>query len=900
MTMFCKLEDLNNESDVEQKLLIPIITTQPPLGLGYLNSDYKTKSDLRQILIGKGSSEKLYYPDYIIVINGFPILIIEAKRPDEDVLTGINEARLYATELNKLLPHNINPCQKIISSNGRKIVAQLWDSAETGIEINFEDIFPGSVKYSKLIDFASKNNLSGSTEGLLNKLAKKPLFLNPLRIIGGRRVVNEELPENNFGSTLALDFQSIFNPQTHKDRIEIVRNAYVPSIKRQKHVAPIQKVIRAAILPSESKACLIEDTSEPNVVIEKLQSHKKLTGKILLFIGGAGSGKSTFIDYFRELCLPKELIDELVWVYMDFNEVALTKELIYNWMMERIIQDLENSYSEINFDKLATIEKLYSVELKKVKVGEASLFSEDSLEYRKIIADKISELKKDKLSTLRAHIRYLCKERGKSLIIILDNCDKRNRDDQLLMFEVAKWLQKECSCVIFLTIRDTTFDHHNNEPPLDTIVKDLAFRIDPPTIFNVINARVNYVLNKMQGKIPDRLEYDLAQGIRITYPKTDQAMHLACILYSLLRNDKLSRELLPGLAGRNMRKGIEIFLDFCKSGHIGTNEIYKIRQSEGKNPLPRHIVLRVLLRRSRKYYQDDVSLIKNLFHTTPEDLIPDPFIRLSILFWLKSMYSKHGPNGVRGFHKISTLISDLIPLGHSENRIRLELDVLIKNELIITESQDYIKYSDDDLISISPSGIMHIKLLSNIVYLAACAEDNWYKNKSVAEIISKRITGQIGRGHYSISTTILNAKDLLLYLKEYYNEVLFKPEVYLNAGKYIQAINFEEIIKNIEQQERSYSSEIEFENAIQTIIPGTIVECEVMAAKNYGIFVEFDEGRFRMQGFISKVNFEKSTSKSFLVAGNYDTGAKINAEIIDFNNEHKRFNLKVIKEKSQE
>ena len=85
MTIFCKKTELLNESDVEQKFILQMLTNQPPLGLGYSFSDFRTKPDIRQILIDKGKSKKLYYPDFIIIINGFPSLIIEAKGPKEDV-----------------------------------------------------------------------------------------------------------------------------------------------------------------------------------------------------------------------------------------------------------------------------------------------------------------------------------------------------------------------------------------------------------------------------------------------------------------------------------------------------------------------------------------------------------------------------------------------------------------------------------------------------------------------------------------------------------------------------------------------------------------------------------------------------------------------------------------------
>ena len=59
-----------------------------------------------------------YYPDYSVWISGIPMLIIEAKSPDDAIMTAIREARLYATEVNKRYPPNVNPIEFVFGCNG--------------------------------------------------------------------------------------------------------------------------------------------------------------------------------------------------------------------------------------------------------------------------------------------------------------------------------------------------------------------------------------------------------------------------------------------------------------------------------------------------------------------------------------------------------------------------------------------------------------------------------------------------------------------------------------------------------------------------------------------------------------------------------------------------------------
>ena len=75
--MFCALSDLRTESDVEQKFIYPMLTGTLPLGCGFGTSEVFTKENLRYFDIDKGRTGKMYRPDFVLLLNGFPAL------PDE-------------------------------------------------------------------------------------------------------------------------------------------------------------------------------------------------------------------------------------------------------------------------------------------------------------------------------------------------------------------------------------------------------------------------------------------------------------------------------------------------------------------------------------------------------------------------------------------------------------------------------------------------------------------------------------------------------------------------------------------------------------------------------------------------------------------------------------------------
>jgi len=125
-----QIDGLNNESDVEQKFLYRFLTEAQPLGLGLPDSVIQTKANLRRFAVGKGAEQKLYYPDYVVVMLGLPLAVIEAKAPNESVEEGYRQARLYAHELNALFTPGFNPTKLVIASNGIELWYGYADHAE--------------------------------------------------------------------------------------------------------------------------------------------------------------------------------------------------------------------------------------------------------------------------------------------------------------------------------------------------------------------------------------------------------------------------------------------------------------------------------------------------------------------------------------------------------------------------------------------------------------------------------------------------------------------------------------------------------------------------------------------------------------------------------------------------
>jgi hypothetical protein len=113
---------------------------------------------------------------------------------------------------------------------------------------------------------------------------------------------------------------------------------------------------------------------------------------------------------------------------------------------------------------------------------------------------------------------------------------------------------------------------------------------------------------------------------------------------SAFEHKQYGRKIITGLAGWNIRKAFEIFLEFCRSGYISEQDIFE-RQAKSDEliALPHSTVARVLFRTNRRYYDGDQSFVKNVFQCNPAAAHPSSFPRYWILPWLRATRINSAP-----------------------------------------------------------------------------------------------------------------------------------------------------------------------------------------------------------------------------------------------------------------
>ena len=155
--MYCALADLNNESDVEQSFLRPLLED-----LGYTAAHIATKATLPEKNIGKASKRRPYRPDFVCFADSRqrqPVLVIDAKNPNEQAEDGLADAQLYAAVLRRGLTAP-KPDQYCIGSNGTTTVVRHFDNNVDAFRLDFSDFQNDDLRFAALKAGISRESLS--------------------------------------------------------------------------------------------------------------------------------------------------------------------------------------------------------------------------------------------------------------------------------------------------------------------------------------------------------------------------------------------------------------------------------------------------------------------------------------------------------------------------------------------------------------------------------------------------------------------------------------------------------------------------------------------------------------------------------------------------------------------
>jgi hypothetical protein len=147
----------------------------------------------------------------------------------------------------------------------------------------------------------------------------------------------------------------------------------------------------------------------------------------------------------------------------------------------------------------------------------------------------MTELIADKEKFVEAIARQYSGEKRFSIVVVFDNVDKRSRDVQLAIFEAAQWFKELTRALVIVNLRDTTFEAHRDEPPLDAFINAVNFYIKSPRFAAMLRKRLDIVLDNIRQdpELSKAQKFTIESGATITHDSSRLGEFLTSIYVSL-------------------------------------------------------------------------------------------------------------------------------------------------------------------------------------------------------------------------------------------------------------------------------------------------------------------------------------------------------------------------------
>ncbi len=473
---------LVTESDVEQKLIFPLLTATEWLGIPA--DAVHTKHYLPPTTIDKGAGRRIgYFPDYSIWIDAVPIFIVEAKSPLESFEEGFREAQLYAGELNKTYKTGVNPIIFVLSTNGKMLRFGYWDSAQA-TDVAVADLKLGTASHALLRDALGFQLLSAHAQRLRSHLRAITTF-RPIDAIGGDQALNRRIDFNSFAIELAPLIQMFFVSDSAERIDDIIEYAYVSSNEITKYDQILETFLRENIRQIQDPGAREitttrtgEDVLTPE--IRAFAARLPATGQIQLIIGPVGAGKSLFCQRYYRFLRPADVQERVVWAFVDFNKAPDDLSSAESWLCTKFVESAGKEFFSAGFFDEENLHRIFAPDINRLEKIYAKARQGDPIGWEMKLADEIKSWTEDPQHFAKSICRYLIGDTRRAVVVVFDNVDKRDREQQLRVFQLAQWFRAETHTFILLPMRDETYEQFKGQPPLDAFINSIHFVIAPP------------------------------------------------------------------------------------------------------------------------------------------------------------------------------------------------------------------------------------------------------------------------------------------------------------------------------------------------------------------------------------------------------------------------------------
>ncbi|MEY2565426.1 MAG: hypothetical protein QOH88_3619 [Verrucomicrobiota bacterium] len=503
---------------------------------------------------------------------------------------------------------------------------------------------------------------------------------------------NATVPRNELGVAIEPVLQTAFTDALTEDSDEILEHCYVYPAESKLRDDELEALLldRKPVFDGE-----INDLDSKNSFVrfgERLQDYLNVgrPTQIVFVIGGIGVGKSMFIKRFFRISADESLRAKMTYLYVDFRNPTTDPTKVDRMILQKLRaaivelhgQSAGDETTKYDFESGEALEQIFWPQMQRFHRGpEAELKALDEKDWQKARLSRLCALRDDDLQFVRGAVRVLKERYHRYIVIIIDNADVCAEEYQKAVYLYARTLLQELNAPLVVALREEWYWHFNRGGGPASAFQDMVFHVPSPRARDVLGKRLDYSIELIQKRKTAAPKFHI---YAMTVEAESIVKYLEILKQGLIQSDEVG-SFYECLANKSVRRGLDIFLDFVRSGHTQADTYLTALVTEGDYRIAFHQFFKSVTRSNYAYYSEVNSRLPNVYQLEGR-VHRSHFHRLNLLRYLYNQRKFRNPLG-DGFINKAVIANFFEQMGLSEDSVKALLTHLLETELIESDTR---------------------------------------------------------------------------------------------------------------------------------------------------------------------------------------------------------------------